>query len=169
MSDVRVRPAAPEDAASIATVHVRTWQVAYAHVFPEAALGALSVEARSERWGSLLTDAGERERTLVAELDGDVVGFASTGPARDEPGAGELYAIYVLPEWWGAGAGPALMRGAHDALRTAGYESAVLWVLGDNPRARRFYEREGWVDDGSKVETVLGTETEHVRYRLGLT
>ena len=42
----------------------------------------------------------------------------------------------------------------------------MLYVLDDNPRARRFYEREGWaVDGGTKREELLDVEITEVRYR----
>jgi len=93
------------------------------------------------------------------------VGFAWTGDSRDEPGKGELFAIYVVPEAWGSGAGSALMASALEALRS--YSSATLWVLEDNPRARRFYEREGWsLDGGRRDEEFLGVTVAEVRYRI---
>ena len=104
---------------------------------------------------------------FVAEKDGAIVGFASCGESRDAPGEGELYAIYALPVAWGTGAGPALMAAALTALRAGGFETASLWVLDDNPRARRFYEREGWVPDGGRrEEEFLGVPVGEVRYRI---
>lgn len=164
-----VRAAAPADAAAIASVHVRTWQGAYAHVFPEEGLRALPVERREAFWHEWLTSPPHAVSVFVAGAEGEVVGFVSVGASRDEEGAGELYAIYVLPEAWGSGAGPALMASALEALRAAGFAEATLWVLADNPRARRFYEREGWrVDGATRREEFLGVEVEEVRYRIAL-
>jgi hypothetical protein len=42
----------------------------------------------------------------------------------------------------------------------------MLWVLDDNPRARRFYEREGWHPDGSAESDYLGLTVPLVRYRM---
>jgi hypothetical protein len=56
------------------------------------------------------------------------------------------------------------MASALEALR--GYPSATLWVLEDNLRARRFYEREGWIlDGGRRDEAFLGVTVPEVRYR----
>jgi len=163
---VRVRPAVVADAAAIAAVHVRTWQVAYATVFGEDRLAGMDVEARAERWRRWL---GEGQDAFVAEEHGQVVAFAWVGPSRDPDADGELYAIYALPAAWGTEAGTALMRAGVDALRAAGYREAILWVLEDNPRARRFYEREGWVlDGGRKDDEHLGVPVAEVRYRLKL-
>lgn len=162
-----IRPAQPGDAHGIADVHVRTWRGAYGHVFPRQELDALSVDEREQRWRSWL--AGDGADMLVAERDGRVIGFAGVGPSRDEDGLGELYAIYVLPEAWGTGAGPELMAAALDALRATGYAEATLWVLEDNPRGRHFYEKTGWALDGTTRRGVhLGTEVAEVRYRISL-
>jgi ribosomal protein S18 acetylase RimI-like enzyme len=105
---------------------------------------------------------------FVAVRDGVVVGFVSVGPADDKTLAadvGELYAIYVHPSVWDVGAGRALMSRAVQALRELGYARAVLWVLGSNERARRFYERAGWTADGAtKVEERPGVALHEVRY-----
>jgi hypothetical protein len=51
-----------------------------------------------------------------------------------------------------------LLRASERELRSLGFDHAVLWVLDQNTRARRFYEREGWMADGGvKTETVTGT------------
>lgn len=98
-----------------------------------------------------------------------MVGFASCGESRDAAGEGELYAIYALPAAWGSGVGPALMAAALGALRTGGFATASLWVLEDNPRARRFYEREGWRSDGRRrEEEFLGVPVTEVSYGIAL-
>lgn len=105
----------------------------------------------------------------LAERGGETIGFVSIGPARDDAEAGEVYAIYVVPEAWGTGAGHALMLEALGRLREGGYREAILWVLDDNPRARTFYQREGWtVTDEAREETFLETPVREVRYRVTL-
>ena len=163
-----LRRATPDDAEGIACVHVRTWQGAYGHVFPPEKLAGISPEERARYWRTTL---GRSSRTYVAEVDGDVVGFASAGPSRDEDGEGigELYAIYVDPAHWGSGAGRELVAWADDSLRREGFTNATLWVLDDNPRARRFYEAGGWrLDGATRVGTHLGVETHEVRYSKSL-
>ena len=160
---MRVRPARPEDAAAIADVHVRTWQAAYEHVFGTQRLAGIE-ERRRAQWEEWLANPQPAWRAFVAEEAGRVLGFVRVGDSRDESGKGELFAIYVLPEAWGSGAGSALMASALEALR--GYSSAMLWVLEENPRARRFYEREGWIlDGGRRDEEILGVTVAEVRYR----
>jgi ribosomal protein S18 acetylase RimI-like enzyme len=163
---VIVREATPDDGEAVETVRVRGWQAAYRHVFPPEQLDKLPIDGT--RWRATFARPPRGWTTLIAEQDGAVIGFVSVGPSRDEEGVGELYAIYVHPDAWSTGAGRALIEPAEERLR-AEYEEATLWVLDDNPRARRFYEREGWNLDGArKTEERLGVRTVEVRYRKRL-
>ena len=168
-----VRDATVADASGIARVHTRTWQQAYDHVFPTNRLAGLVEEHRAEQWRVWLSSPAQRRHILVAEDAGEVVGFASVGPTDDPEASlelvGELYAIYVLPEAWGRGVGRALMRELLDRLRGEGFREAVLWVLEDNPRTRRYYELSGWHHDGGKKEeAMLDLSVPLVRYRIAL-
>ena len=162
---MEIRAAAAGDGDAIERVRVRGWQAAYRHVFPAAELDALPVDG--SRWTARIKTPPPGWATFVAD-DGAVAGFACTGPSRDESGVGELYAIYVDPASWGTGAGRALIVRAEEQLREQ-YDEATLWVLEDNPRARRFYERAGWSADGArKAEERWGVRATEVRYRKKL-
>lgn len=172
---VAVRAASVEDASGIARVHIRTWQAAYSHVFPAEALRRLGdvVSRRTAMWREAIETNAPRSHLLVATEDGDVVGFAYLLPTRepeDVQRVAELAAIYVSPDAWGTGAGRKLMRESLERLALSGFEEAMLWVLEDNPRARRFYERAGWTADGGvKDDEIFGTPVREVRYRIALT
>ena len=158
-----VRPATPADADTIEQIRIRCWQLAYRHVFPAAALDALELDPSRGR--RRLERPPPGWATLVAEARGRVVGFASTGPSRDEGGIGELYAIYVDPDEWSRGAGRTLLTAA-EAQLAAEYVEATLWVLEENVRARGFYEAAGWYGDGGRqILELLGVAAPEVRYR----
>jgi GNAT superfamily N-acetyltransferase len=164
---VLVRDATVGDARRIEEIRVRTWRVAYRHVLPPEDLDAMPID--ETRWAHRIMEPPPGWGIYVAEDEGRIIGFASIGPSRDEQGVGELYAIYVEPEAWSTGAGRALIEHAEEGLR-AGWAESTLWVLEDNPRAQRFYERAGWELDGlRKVETFVGAEVAEVRYRKRLT
>jgi ribosomal protein S18 acetylase RimI-like enzyme len=168
--DVSVRDAVPEDAFGIAAVQNRTWQHAYAHVFPAEQLASLRDDRRGEWWQRLLAEKPVGTHTVVVDGDDGVLGFASFGQALADPSpVGELYSIYVLPEASGRGIGRALMAEAVRRLREGGFAEAILWVLEDNSRTRRFYEAAGWrADGGVKDETLLDTAVREIRYRIAL-
>jgi GNAT superfamily N-acetyltransferase len=153
-----IRPGTADDAAGVARVQVETWQAAYAHALPSEQLQALSVEeavGRHRAWPP----------TLVAEFDGEIVGFVSVGESRDPGTDGELFAIYVHPDHWSTGVGRELIAAGEEELRALGHEEAILWVLTDNPRARRFYGLAGWSPDGRARDIhIFGFDVSEVRY-----
>jgi ribosomal protein S18 acetylase RimI-like enzyme len=166
-----VRPAVAEDAVGIARVRGQTWRAAYGHVFTREQLDTISEDEDARRWSRRLNEGRPRGGTIVAVRDDDVHGFASFGPewGGEDADIGELYSIYVLPEASGLGIGQALMRETLARLRSEEFGSAVLWVLEDNPRTRRFYELAGWHADGeTKEEDWLGAPVREVRYRIAL-
>lgn len=147
IEEIVIRPARPEDAKPIATVQIKTWQIAYAGIFPTDRLAALNeeLESRAERWESLLGDAERVSVTFVAESGGRVIGFANGGKQvkANFPQDAELFAIYLLPEYHGKGIGRRMFTAAADDLRNLGFSSLLLWVLADNLSSRGFYERLG--------------------------
>jgi GNAT superfamily N-acetyltransferase len=149
MGEVNIRRADVVDAPEVARVQVTGWHEAYSGRMPQSILDGLDV-GRSTRWWHTIISGGKPldapGEVWVAECDGVVIGFSSAGTSRDadrSPGERELYAIYVLAEHYGSGAGQALLDAA------IGRSAASLWVLQDNPRARAFYERNGFRPDGS--------------------
>jgi GNAT superfamily N-acetyltransferase len=162
-----LRPAEPEDAMGVARVHVRSWQAGYRGLLPDAYLDGLRAEERAQRY-RFESDNLREPVTVVAIEDGVIRGFATTAPARDSdtPEHGEVFALYVDPEWWGRGFGAALIFAARTRLVDDGFRHAVLWLLAGNARADRFYRIDGWAPDGlSRRDTVWGVTVNEVRYR----
>ncbi|GAA3655433.1 GNAT family N-acetyltransferase [Microbacterium marinilacus] len=159
-----IRRAVPDDAGRLSEVHVRTWQIAYAGLIPQAVLDSLDIVARAARWRTTLEStsrpgAGARGRTWVALEGDDLVGFSSSGPAREEqaPWPLELWALYVHPRRHGTDAGRLLADAAIGDL------PAFLWVLDGNDRAIRFYEKIGFAFDGATKDERHGGVMLHER------
>lgn len=167
---MHIAPAAPEDVPEIASVHVRSWQAAYAGVLSVEFLDGLSVERRAAAWRDILA-AGE-STTLVAHDGSGICGFVGFGHWREEAGAadhGEIWALYARPEAWGSGVGRALLQRAVRALHAEGRTTVSLWVLARNARGIRFYQGCGFrpVEGSSKVFELGGRPVEEVCLRLG--
>lgn len=142
-----------------AYAHWRSWQDAYAGLVDPAFLRSLT----QERFEQI---ARRKDNVLIAKDGERVAGFVSFGPCRDEdrPDAGEVYAIYVLEEYYGKSAGYRLMSAALEKL--AAFPRAVVWVLRGNERAIRFYLRCGFRFDGCEKDILLGTPVTEVRMIL---
>ena len=126
-----------------AFVHWKSWQETYPGMMDEAYLASRTLEKCEEqafRW---------RDNILVAKDGQDVVGFIGYGAAGEAlPETGEVFALYVLGAYCGQGVGTALMDAA--LARLAGYPRVWLWVLKENKRAIRFYEKSGFRPDGAE-------------------
>lgn len=169
-----VRAAAPSDAEQIAAVHVQSWQAAYRGLLPQDYLDQLDPADRLPRWRRTLREVDPASGgVIVAVKNGRICGASWFGPARDTDTdpiqVGELIGIYLVPEAWGKGLGRSLMTAAAEHLTIAGYTQATLWVLQSNARARRFYAKAGWTEDGAvKQDDRLGFPITELRYRRQL-
>ena len=167
---IEIRRATTLDAMGVAQAHVRAWQVGYRGLISQSYLDALRPEDRARRYGF---DRMEFDGpfTQVAIAGDTVCGHITTGLSRDdeEPGHGEVWAIYVDPGRWGTGVGRRLMAAGCEQLVRQGLEHASLWVISGNTRARRFYEAAGWSWRGVERTDHIGDDVVHeVRYERTL-
>jgi ribosomal protein S18 acetylase RimI-like enzyme len=103
--------------------------------------------------------------------DGEIRGFATTGPApgSGQASLGELLALYVDPHCWRRAIGRRLIEHARRRLTQRGCTEAILWVLVGNERAESFYRADGWAADGAhRGIEVWGVKVDEVRYRRAL-
>jgi len=164
-----IRKATVEDACNYAACHIACWRDAYIGMIPDEYLDNLpsEQERRTERFRQTLYEPNGCQY-YCAELDGEMVGMLIFNKSRDEdkPDAGEIYAIYLRGKLWGKGYGREMMDFALDELNHMGHRETVVWVLEENARARRFYEKCGFHPDGVSKEIVLGSPLIEVRYVL---
>jgi ribosomal protein S18 acetylase RimI-like enzyme len=141
---IAVRFARKEDAQSVARVYIESWHDTYPAILPTELLRAMSTKGQASRWRSTIV-SGNRERVLVAECPKrGVLGMTSFGAAQDKALGydGEVYTLYVAPDYFGQGIGSALLRAAFEALHGSQFASCVIWAHARNP-ARFFYEAMG--------------------------
>ena len=135
-----------DDVERLAHVHVQAWRETYAAQLPDEFFGDRALEFRRALWRRMIDEPAPGSHTVVAELSGEIVGFASAGmpiaPEKPDPADRELFMIYLLEAHHGCGAAQAML----DVV--IGAEPAFLWVAADNPRAQAFYERNGFRADG---------------------
>ena len=137
-----IRRARPSDAAAIAAVHDAAWREAYFGVIPGRALENM-INRRGPAWWLSAVRGGSR--ILVLEFESKIAGYVSHGRNRVAafPYAGEIFELYLAPEYQGLGFGERLFEAAREDLASKGYLSLIVWALADNERAIRFYNRMG--------------------------
>jgi ribosomal protein S18 acetylase RimI-like enzyme len=156
---ITLRRAGVDDAPALALLHVDCWEDAYVGLIPQEILTERrnTVPTRTERWREALAE--DPDVWLAVDTDRGLVGFAGTGEPRDNDMDVdlELTTLYVRARWWGTGVGYALLEAA------IGDRAAYLWVLVNNQRAIRFYERQGFRLDGTEDEHDEGRHVRMVR------
>ncbi len=171
-SEIVLRRGRPGDGPEIARVHVETWRTTYAGIVPAGYLVGMTTAKKVAMWESSLRRNGGPETVLVAEALGktgseagaQIVGFGSCGSARAGPSRGEVFTLYVASDWQGQGIGARLLRGLFEALRSAGANDALIWVLRANP-ARFFYEAMSGKRLAERRERFAGVLLEETAYR----
>lgn len=158
---VVVRHARRRDAAGIARVYVDTWRSAYDGILPAGFLDKLSVSTQTTSWQRVIRSG---DVVLVAEADGEIVGFASGGREmeRDEFFRGEIYTLYVHPSAQRRGIGAELLVEMLRALATLA--PVIVWVLQENESAQRFYEELGGVPVRRGIAKVGGASFDKIAY-----
>lgn len=152
-----IRDARPDEADELAAIQREASLAAYSHIFPPE-LYPFPTEAVWDRWREALADP-ELE-VLVAD-EGRAAGVVMSRPEW-------LDGLYVRPEWWSRGLGRALHDEVLVRQRSAGSTICNLWVLEANDRARRFYERLGWQENGTTREVPFPPNPIDVGYSIAL-
>ena len=166
-----IRQACANDATSIARVHLASREAIYSALRSDGAWWEESLSSRTRKWKTIL--ASPRTRTLVAEKNEQVVGFANFSSSRTDgidPGlSAEINTTYVIPQGWRSGIGRALVTQAIMELRSERFEEIILWCLDSNLQAREFYESLGFVACGRCREQQMGgSVVRDLLYRVSL-
>jgi peptidase E/ribosomal protein S18 acetylase RimI-like enzyme len=168
-SGMRSRPARREDADGIAATYAAAGRRAWTFLGDDQ---LATLEDSRTQWDDRLAARARPDDVLVAVDDAGIAGFVWIHAARntDLPGGtGEIGAFYTHPRCWGTGTGRRLLTRALDQLRCQGYDDAILYTEERNARARRVYERFGWVLDGAARERDFhGAHLRELRYRITL-
>lgn len=148
---IDIRHAEPGDATAIAEVHHQSWHGAYAGIIPHKALSAMIARRGRKWWASAIRRVAT---VLVVEMGGEIVGYATLGRnrANELPQQGEIYELYILPEYQGIGLGTRLFNAARRKLIDHGLAGLVVWALEDNTGALSFYEGAGGFDTAEGIE-----------------
>jgi ribosomal protein S18 acetylase RimI-like enzyme len=140
-----LRPATAHDSAAIALLHADSWRRNYRGAYSDAFLDGEVEADRRTVWAERLSSPRADQYTIVAEIDGGIVGFVHL-IGGDDPVWGALVDnLHVIHERKGRGIGTALMAAAAQALLDAHPSSPriFVWVLEQNTAAQAFYEARG--------------------------
>ena len=143
-----IRPAVPADMAAVADLWHVGWHDAHPGHVPDGLTAARTLAAFHERTPTRVGDT-----TVAVADDGELLGFVMVV-------ADEVEQVFVGRDARGSGLAAALLDEAERRVAASGRTSAWLAVVAGNARARRFYERQGWTDEGDlPYEVTAGGRT----------
>ena len=139
---IEIRRAKPSDATAVASTHDESWRNAYQGIIPGNELDRL-ISRRGPEWWDAAIRKGSRITLL--QFGDTIAGYANYGRnrARSLTYEGEIYELYLRPEYHGLGFGRRLFTAARKDLAQGGLRSLVVWALSDNSPAVDFYRALG--------------------------
>lgn len=160
---IEIRRAEPQDAGAISQAHRLSWEQTYSGLIPHKPLTQM-LERRGETWWRKATRGSAT--MLVVEVAGVVAGYATLGlsRARGLPHDGEVYELYLRPEYQGVGLGSVLFTEARRLLKSLGCDGIVVWCLEDSELANRFFRSHGGRDVAEGMEDFAGKQLKKIGY-----
>ena len=148
---IDIRRAEPHDADEIADVHLEAWRGTYSGIIPHKSLTSMISRRGADWWANAIRRAAT---VLVIEIGGRIAGYATIGKnrAKELNQQGEIYELYLRPEYQGIGLGSRLFKAARQKLADHGLKGMVVWALEDNDNALAFYAGAGGRDIAEGVE-----------------
>lgn len=160
-----IRYANVNDARILGQIHSQSWKVAYNGIVPDDILNNMSSEKRQRYFEKALSE-GLEENAIIFKKD-KALGLICIGKCRDEDkddSHGEIWGIYLLPEYFNIGIGSELIHWGLNELKNRKYKKVTLWVLEQNIPARLFYKKIGFNHDGTIKEITIGIKLKEYRY-----
>ena len=154
---------ANDDPFEISSIYEKSWKFAYKGIIPQEYLNGIP----SGHWANSLNKDGMNNLLLIE--NGQKIGTACFCKSRWEKYSdyGEIVSIYFLPDYFGKGYGKDLLNKCVDELNKLGFQKILLWVLEDNHRARKFYEKNGFICSEEYLnDNIGGKELREVMYFL---
>jgi ribosomal protein S18 acetylase RimI-like enzyme len=141
---IDIRPARLQDAEAITAVHDETWRTAYLGIIPGGTLARM-INRRGVAWWEGAIDRGSRIQ--VVTVAGVLAGYGSFGRNRALAlsAGGEIYELYVRPDYQGMGLGRRLFSSCRREIASRGLEGLAVWALAENDLACAFYRALGGV------------------------
>jgi GNAT superfamily N-acetyltransferase len=161
---IDLRTPCVEDAPALCRAHDDTWRYAYRGIIPGRELERMVMRRGQDWWARAVRSRGRR--MLIATVAGELAGYASFGRNRvaSIPVSGEIFELYVRPEFHGIGLGRRLLTHSRASLDELGWPGLGIWALRDNEDACRFYLSMGGVETARGSETFGTTTLEKIAF-----
>lgn len=145
---IEIKRATCKDAPVLAHIMVESFRNAFAAFVTPETMDRCTNEANCTQMLADILKGGNGE-FLLASQDGIPCGELYWCDGTELENAAEIVAVHSLSETWGTGVGKAMLGQALRAIADSGKSTIYLWAFEQNIRAGKFYEKHGFVRDGS--------------------
>ncbi|MFT9495252.1 GNAT family N-acetyltransferase [Anaerosolibacter sp.] len=161
-----IRYATLVDSNILGEIHSESLQEAFKSIIPDHILNEeFCAERRAKGFTRELSEASPK--TAIAFEGNESAGLISFGKSRydnnDTPWI-EIWRVYIIPKFWGNGLAKDLMEWAVKEVQEKNFTNIELWVFEENIRARKFYEKIGFIHDNNLQVINVGNELKELRY-----
>jgi ribosomal protein S18 acetylase RimI-like enzyme len=156
-NNLKIVKAKLSDATLLGEVHSLSFRTAYKDIIDGEVLRSFTPEKSAMRFFKVIKE--KAEVLYCVKTEGLIIGFGVIGKSRDDDmvdGTGEIWSIYLHPEYSGQGIGSVLMNFLCDKLKKSGFAKVSVWVLEKNEKAVKFYNKHGFKQDGTKDIRISG-------------
>lgn len=142
--EYKIRKSTIEDCEDVCRVVTIAWNETYKGIVPDYFLKELKDNEQERIQNSIKKFKQSKNKKLVLEVNGRVVGFANYGKSEDEEynQCGEIFALYIIKEYKGKGFGKKLVESAKKDLKNMGYSNMIISCLKGN-ESNEFYKHIG--------------------------
>jgi ribosomal protein S18 acetylase RimI-like enzyme len=160
---IDIRHATADDAPALAAVREEAWRATYQGLIPHITLQQM-IASHTPGWWQKLLNLGAS--VLLLDFDGETQGYATYGRSRHGPTGceGEIYELYLMPVYQGAGLGRQLFEASRRELARRNLQDLVVRSLRDNEHACAFYEALGGQPSKTAIERLGGQRLERIAY-----
>ena len=161
-SQIAIRKARVSDAKALADIFAESWRLTYRGIIPHLHLESMIQRRGLEWWQNSLRTG---DSVLVIEVSGKLAGYATLGVSRTRGAQqGEIYELYLLPDYQGLGFGEHLFEACRHQLDLRKLKGLIVWALFENTPAIDFYWRRGGRPIGHSFDKIGGANLEKIAF-----
>lgn len=151
VDNIQIRKVQIGDEKILAYIQTESWKKAFADIISKEDMKKYAdINKAEEMYGYLLKSGVGNGSILLIDDNPHCIAYWDKTREEDMDGYAELTCIHSLEDNWGKGYGSLMMDHVLKEIKEAGYENVMLWVFEENLRARRFYEKHGFIKSDNK-------------------
>ena len=149
--NIQTRKVKIGDEKTLAYIQTESWRKAFADIISKEDMEKYAdINKAEEMYRYLLKSGVGNGSILLIDDNPHCIAYWDKTREEDMDGYAELICIHSLEDNWGKGYGSMMMEHILKDISAVGFEKVMLWVFEENTRARRFYEKHGFVKTDKK-------------------